>query len=74
VKVLDKELSILENFGKHSPDVGTYNVEASTMGGPKYSISKNIKFQQPKHKTELSMNLPVSYLNNQTLKEKGTQN
>ena len=74
VKLLDKELSKLENFSKHSPDVGTYNVEKTSLGGPKYSISKNIKFQQPKHQTDLKMNLPVSYLGNKSYRDRKSSN
>jgi len=47
--------------------VGTYNVEKSSLAGPKFSLPRNIKYQNPKDKEEMSMNLPVSYLNDENM-------
>ncbi|CAI2366112.1 unnamed protein product [Moneuplotes crassus] len=73
IKTYDNELCVLENFGKHSPDVGTYNI-INSPSGPEYSVSKSIKFQEPKHRTDLSSNLPISYLKDQNFREKRPQN
>lgn len=62
VRLLDKELNKFENFGLHSPEVGKYLYEKTSLNGPKYTIGKTVKYQEPKQKVELAKNLPHSYL------------
>jgi len=61
-KVYDRDLSKYENFGIHSPIVGKYKLQMSSLEGPKYTISKSKKFLLPKHKVDLDKQLPHSYL------------
>ena len=51
-----------------------YNINTSSFAGPKYTISKSKKFLQPKHKTDLDQNLPISYIGNTDFSSNGVKN